>query len=236
MKMKFISIITVISLLIISMQLPLQASSEEAYIKKLSFFGDSTTYGLIHYIVNNDGKYGIPVAKIKRNQVLASPDGTFYLKNMPTAKIHYQGKNYSLAEGFHIASPEILIVTVGINGLPTWTEESFQNYYKRLILLIRDATPDTLIVLQSVYPTAEKRDSKLVAFTVDKIDCLNGWIQNIAKEMGLPYLDTASVLKGEDGWLISTYHNGDGMHLNTNGFNAVLKFIIEHPIKKGEKI
>lgn len=106
-------------------------------------------------------------------------------------------------------------------------------HYRRLIDLIHEATPQTQIVLQSVYPTAQKRAANLESFTVDKVDRLNGWIQTLAKEQSLPYLNTASVLKGDDGWLIPTYHNGDGMHLNTAGFNAVLNYIITHPIEKG---
>lgn len=233
MKKKSVFIVTLCSILTFMFSIPSYANTNSAYMQRISFFGDSTTYGMIHYIVNNDGKYGTPAVSIARNQVLASPDGTFYLKNIPTAKIRHQGKDYSLSEGFRIAAPDILIVTVGINGLPTWTEEVFLNYYGRLIDLIREATPKTQIVLQSVYPTAKSRDSKLESFTADKIDRLNGWIQQLAKERSLPYLNTASVLKGEDGWLIPSYHNGDGMHLNTNGFNAVLNYILNHPIRKG---
>jgi lysophospholipase L1-like esterase len=138
-----------------------------------------------------------------------------------------------LSDAFRVASPEILILTVGINGLPTWTEDSFIAHYKQLIRLVHHASPDTQIVLQSIYPTAKARDKKLESFTIDKIDRLNQWIRALAKEQSLPYLDTASALKGQDGWLIPTYHNGDGLHLNTAGFNAVLNYIIEHPVQKG---
>lgn len=161
------------------------------------------------------------------------PDGTFYLRNLPTAKIRYRGEDLPLAEAFSQASPEIVIVTVGVNGLPSWTQESFLAHYGRLIDVIANSAPNTQIVLQSVYPTAKERASNLSAFTVDKIDRLNGWVRELAKQRSLPYLDTASVLKGEDGWLIPSYHNGDGMHLNTAGFNEVLSYIISHPIEKG---
>lgn len=234
MKKRLLSILIILPLLVMIFPISTNASSNSTYLEKISFFGDSTTYGLIHYIVNNDGRHGTPVAKLSRNQILVPPDGTFYLRNIPTAKIRYQGKDLPLTEAFRMASPEILIVTVGINGLPTWTEESLLTHYRRLIDLIRNSSPNTQIVLQSVYPTAKEREQKLASFTIDKVDQLNRWIEKLAKEQSLPYLNTASVLKGDDGWLIPSYHNGDGMHLNTAGFNAVLNYIMNHPIQKGQ--
>ncbi|MBQ8287881.1 MAG: SGNH/GDSL hydrolase family protein [Clostridia bacterium] len=233
MKKSLFSAVLILSLLMAMIPLPTHAESKTNYLERVSFFGDSTTYGLIRYIAENDGHLGKPVAKLTRDQILEPPDGTFYLRNLPTAKIRYQGRDLPLAEAFRQASPDILIMTVGINGLPTWTETEFLSYYRRLLDLIGTASPSTQIVLQSVYPTAKERDRKLVAFTVDKIDRLNGWIKDLAKERSLPYLDTASVLKGADGWLIPSYHNGDGMHLNTQGFNRVLTYIADYPIKKG---
>jgi hypothetical protein len=233
MKKRLLSTLILLSLCNLVFPLPIKADSGASYIQKVSFFGDSTTYGLIHYIINNDGKHGTPVVKLKRDQVLVPPDGTFYLRNIPTAQMRYHGKDYALAEGIHLASPEILIITVGVNGLPAWTEESFLVYYNRLIDLIHTQSPNTKIVLQSIYPVARERDKKLASFTIDKVDEINGWIEKLAKQRSLPYLNTASALKGKDGWLIPSYHNGDGMHLNTAGFNAALKYIMDHPIQKG---
>lgn len=225
----------VLIIAVLSLLLPIRSYAEPVTksLSQVSFFGDSTTYGLIRYIVENDGRLGRPITKLTRDQILTPPDGTFYLRNLPIAKIRYRGKDLPLAEALCEASPEILIVTVGINGLTSWTEEPFTDCYRRLIELIESATPNTQIVLQSVYPTAKVRSEHLTGFTVDRIDRLNGWIKVLADQRGLLYLDTASALKGEDGWLPASYHNGDGMHLNTAGFNRVLEYIADHLITKG---
>lgn len=231
---KYLSyIFAILSVCALLLPPPAYAKGDEEYIKQLSFFGDSTTYGMIRYIVENDGRFGQPAAKLSRNQILVPPDGTFYLRNLPTTQIQYQKQVLSLTEAFRKAAPNILIVTVGVNGLPSWTEDSFRESYRRLIDLIASATPDTQIVLQSVYPIAKERSAKLKNFSMEKIDRMNGWISAIADETGLPYLNTASALKGADGWLNPAYHNGDGMHLNTQGFNKVLAYIMDHPIQKG---
>ena len=233
MKKRLSCILLLLMLLSSVLQFPVSAQTGKTPLEEVSFFGDSTTYGLIRYIVNNTGSLGIPVVDLRRDQILVPPDGTFYLRNLPTATLRYQNQTLSLKEAFQKAAPKILIVTVGVNGLPTWTEEDFTAHYNRLLELIRWATPNTRIILQSVYPVAKERSPRLKAFTSDKIDFMNQWIKAIAKVNRLDYLDTASVLKAEDGWLNPTYHNGDGLHLNTTGFNQVLTYIIQQLNEKG---
>lgn len=233
MKKLLICLIAIFTIHSLSAPLTVQASNSSDYISRISFFGDSTTHGMIRYIAENNGRLGKPIVKLSRDQILTPPDGTFFLRNLPTAKIRYRGQVYFLKEAFGKAAPDILIVTVGVNGLLAWEEDMFKDSYRRLLEVISSATPNTQIVLQSVFPIAKERSDKLANFTVEKIDRLNGWIEGLAKEYRLPYLNTASALKDKDGWLLSTCHNGDGMHLNTEGFNRVLAYIIAHPIQKG---
>ena len=231
---KFLFIIPLLfAILLSSLPLPVTAQQSNTPLKEVSFFGDSTTYGLIRYIVDNNGSLGTPITQLHRDQILVSPDGTFYLRNLPTATVRYQNSVLKLQDALQSASPKILVVTVGINGLPTWTQEDFTENYNRLLTLIQTATPQTRILLQSVYPTAKERSPRLKAFTKDKIDRLNEWVRSVARENRMEYLNTALVLKDQDGWLHPSYHNGDGMHLNTNGFNQVLNYIMGYLNQKG---
>lgn len=228
----FSSVLLSICLSICLFAFPVRAD-EAVHLEEVSFFGDSTTYGLIRYIAENDGHLGKPIAKLSRDQILTPPDGTFYLRNLPTTKIRYQGKSLPFTEAMQQASPQTLVVTVGINGLPHWTRENFQEQYDRLLSKISTASPSTRIVLQSVYPVAESRAEHLAAFTVEKVDRLNEWIREVAAQHNLLYIDTASKLKGADGWLRPELQNGDGLHLNTAGFNIVLDSIADALKLKG---
>ena len=60
------------------------------------------------------------------------------------------------------------------------------------------------------------------------IDRANGWILQIAEATGTHYTDSASVLKGSDGKLVSDYGNGDGIHLSAVGFNRVIDYLKTH--------
>ena len=60
------------------------------------------------------------------------------------------------------------------------------------------------------------------------IDRTNEWTAMLANECDLPYLNTAEVLKNEDGFLKSCYDSGDGFHLNTEAYRKVLTYIRTH--------
>lgn len=200
----------------------------QEYLDRIGFFGDSTTYGLLRYIVRNNGFLGKHDYTLREEQVLTPASGTFYLRNLGSCTIRYKGHDYPLSEGLKEACPGILVLTVGINGMRTWEEKDFKKYYSRLIEIAVSSLPDSQIVLQSVYPTSERPGTVSAEYTNDKIDTVNGWIRELSLQYGLPYLNTASALKDEGGRLPEKYQNGDGIHLNTEGFNIVLDYICHH--------
>ena len=91
---------------------------------------------------------------------------------------------------------------------------------------VKAASPETKIILQSIYPVATNSEYRDI--TNPRIDVANGWVESLAEEYGFRYLDTNSSLKGDDGYLIHSYQNGDGLHMNTSGLNAILKYIRTH--------
>ena len=223
MKLKIFSFFITVMLIFYSFPLASAAEEETDPVwEGVAFFGDSTTHGLIRYIVNADDKLGIPVVALTRDQILTPPDGTFYLRNLHTTRILYHNKKLSMEEVIQCAAPRLLIVTVGVNGLPHWEKECFTQLYNRLLDMFSAASPDTQIILQSVFPTAKIRAPHLKNFTVNRVNEVNHWIEEIAASRNLVYINSADALKGEDGWLCPSYQNGDGLHLNTAGFNQVL--------------
>ena len=195
-------------------------------LEKLVFFGDSTTHGLIRYNVENNGVHGINYHTLKRSQIWTTPEGTFYLGNLLSTTVRLEDETtLPLQDACRKYKPQYLVITVGINGLRTWTEADFTRYYDKLISMVQEASPQTQVILQSVFPVAKVRDSRLSEFTPDRINTLNLWIRSIAASNSIPFLNTAAALTDNDGFLCSEYHNGDGLHLNTKGYNAILKYI-----------
>ncbi len=194
----------------------------EEYINSLIFLGDSTTYGLKTYKMLKDGK--------STKQLWAADGATLSIADILTKKIVYPetGKEMLISDAMALAKPEYLVVTLGAEGLRAIEEEEFVKQYTALVDTLISASPETKLILQSIFPTNEK----LAKLTNEKVDIANQHILKIAEEKGVRYLDTQSVLKDENGGLNEKYDNGGtGMNLTAEGFEIVLNYIRTHGYK-----
>lgn len=202
----------------------LLAETEDAgqeYIDKLTFLGDSTTYGLKYYEVLSGGK--------NTTQVWTPASGTLTLFNYATATIVFpeDGQEISIVDAVTRKLPEYLVITLGVNGVSMMDEDWFKTDYTALVQSIQAASPDTKIICNSIYPV-ENDYEHIASINNENIPRANGWILEVAEATGCKYADSASVLKLEDGSLNESCGNGDGIHLNADGFNAVLQYLRTH--------
>lgn len=197
------------------------ADAGQAYIDKLVFLGDSTTYGLRAYKMLAGGK--------DTTQVWTPKIGTLTLSQASFATIVYPetDEELTIADAVAKKKPEYLVITLGVNGVAFMKEDYFKSEYKKIIDSVQTASPDTKIICQSIFPVA-KTYARLESINNELIDAANKWICEIAAECGVKYLDTNSALRDADGWLPEDYHNGDGMHLQTNSFTIELNNIRTH--------
>ena len=196
------------------------------YLNSIIFVGDSTTYGLKAYSMLSGGT--------NTTQVWTPASGTYSLNALvSTYKIVYPqtGEEMTVAEAAAYAKPEYMIITLGINyGVPYCGETEFKKYYRMLLDDVTEASPETKLMLQSIYPVATNNELKDI--TNEKIDLANQWIEQLAEEYGLKYLHTNPALKGEDGYLVQSYQNGDGLHMQQSGFKVILNYIRTHGYPK----
>ena len=202
----------------------LLAETEDAgqeYIDKLTFLGDSTTYGLKYYEVLSGGK--------NTTQVWTPASGTLTLFNYATATIVFpeDGQEISIVDAVTRKLPEYLVITLGVNGVSMMDKDWFKTDYTALVQSIQAASPNTKIICNSIYPV-ENDYEQIESINNTNIPQANEWIKAVAEATGCKYADSASVLKAEDGSLREDYGNGDGIHLNADGFNAVLNYLRTH--------
>lgn len=193
----------------------------QEYIDKIIFLGDSTTYGMKYYGVLSGGK--------NTTQVWTPASGTLTLSNQGFATIVYpvSGEEIPIRDAVELEKPEMMVITLGVNGVSFMEEDYFKSEYKALVEDIKEISPDTKIILQSIFPIASNYEYQR-DINNTKISAANGWILAIAEETDVKYLDTASILLGDDGFLPQAYHNGDGLHLNGETFELVLGYIRTH--------
>ncbi|NLV49086.1 MAG: hypothetical protein GXY20_00155 [Clostridiales bacterium] len=197
------------------------ADMGQDYLDRIIFLGDSTTYGLKYYKMLSGGK--------ETMQVWTPSSGTLTLSYQGFATIVYprDGTEITIRDAVIREMPEYMIITLGVNGVSFMDETYFKAEYTSLVNDIKELSPNTKIILQSIFPIAENYEHQS-SINNQNISAANRWVCDIAEECGVRFLNTASVLVGADGWLPEAYQNGDGIHLNSEGFGKVINYIRTH--------
>jgi lysophospholipase L1-like esterase len=121
----------------------------------------------------------------------------------------------------------VIIIAIGLNDL--WyrgNSEIIQNYSK-----IMKKLPDTIpVIFSAVLPVDEDARSYLLGWN-SRIRDLNSELQVMCmKTPNYLYIDAGKALSNNQGFLDKRYHNGDGIHLNSDGNRVWIE-----ELKKGVK-
>ena len=188
----------------------------ESYINKLYFVGDSTTY---HFF-----KGGIDKSHI------LMPESLTLTLDSSICEITVGNTGLTIPESIKNNKAEIVIITLGVNGADRFTEAKYKTYYNKLIDKINELSPSTKIILQSAFPVTDEYSDRDNGISNSSINRLNQWLKDIAYEQQLPYLDTQSILKNNNGGMKEEYSEGDGVHMNELAYEAILQYIRTHAI------
>ena len=197
------------------------------YLDKIIFLGECTTYGIGYYYRHGYSELCPPT------QVWTTSEGYMYLAKHATTKIYYSltGEKLSIPECAERSRPEILVITLGLNGFGAFTEESYKGHYRDLVLSIWEASPGTEIILNTIYPVADSYEYQSL-INNEKICEFNGWIESLAEEMGCRFLNGFEAL-AVDGKLPENLQNGDGLHLAGEAYALVMQYIRTHALDLG---
>lgn len=213
--------------------LPQTNPFDAAYLDTLVFFGESTTAHLRSREVLSGGK--------KTTQVWADDSGTRMLSSqgLSTPILYPEtGELLTVFEACAKKRPSYLVLSFGINGISKFVEhkELYVNNYQKLIHTVQSASPDTKIILQTVYPVRAANGFSVDTETLNRyITVLNDWLFEIASENeNVKIADTASVLRDTDGKLLAAYDAGDGLHLNKQAYQAILHYLGTHAWPESE--
>ena len=206
-----------------SVRLPESADAGREYLDKFIFLGDSTTYGIGAY-------YNMGYEELcPPSQIWTPANGTLTLSYYSIATVVYPetGEEIPIAEALSRAKPEYLLVTLGVNGISFMDEDWFIRDYSALVKLLQEASPDTKIILNSIYPCASSYPYQN-DININKINAANSWIERIAADTGVRFLYSFECLVGADGYLPEADQNGDGIHLTGEAFTKVMQYIRTH--------
>lgn len=187
------------------------------YIDRIYFVGDSTTY---HFHKGGIDKSHIFV-----------PESLTLTLNSNINSVIVGDRGLTISQSIRAVNAEIVIITLGVNGADNFSEIKYKTYYKKLIDSIQEESPNTKIILQSVFPVTKSYSDKVNGISNAGIDRLNEWAKELALEEGLRYLDTQSILKDEQGAQLEYYNMQDGVHMNADAYNAIIEYIRTHAIE-----
>ena len=185
------------------------------YLNDTLFLGDSNTVRLY-----NNGLISLQqfCAKEGIGTQAALNDGIVTFKN--------DGNHYTIAEAVAKMKPRRVVLTFGTNDTGMEVNE-FITHYTTLVQTIQASYPYTDIIVNTVPPIPENH-SNYPHMDQAKIDDFNMALLNLCEQLGIRFLNTAEVLKGENGYGIADYYTNGDIHLKTAGLKAALNYLRTH--------
>lgn len=187
-----------------------------SFLDSLTFLGDSTTAHMqqrsplrTEQIWATKNRYLNLDSRITNARIVAPDTGEEETVATVAARLH----------------PAYLVVTLGIDyGIYYYRDKpnTFRFYYEKLLDAVQSASPDTVLILQSVFPVAKSS----TGITNEMIDNANTVIRAIADDRNLVYVDQKPVLADSEGFLRAEYcFSEDGIHLTSSAYDAILKHL-----------
>ena len=201
--------------------LPISEDMGQEYLDRITFLCDSPTYWL--------WPYGMLKGGDDSTQLWTGPEGTMTLAYQGSYEIYdpFDKVERPIREVVELHKPDIMVIALGINGISFMDEEYFTAEYTDLVTSIQEISPDTILLLQSIYPItpAYRYWGDITNVMITEA---NSWILKIAEEHGCRYLDTFSCLVAQDGNAKEELMMSDGLHPNKDGLAEVLTYIRTH--------
>jgi len=143
-----------------------------------------------------------------------------------------------LVDALKTYKPKRLIITLGANAVAVMTEEYFIKTYEELVQKVKESSPNTLVIVQSIFPVDIRWDTHANATNTinnTKINRLNYLLAEMCERQGVKFLNTATILKDETGRLKQGYgYESDGIHPLPIGNSKVMEYVKTHAYIEGE--
>ena len=191
------------------------ADAGTEYLDNTLFLGDSNTVRLY-----NNGLISLQqfCAKEGIGTQVALNEGIVTFKNDTT--------HYTIAQAVAKMKPRRVVMTFGTNDTGMEVADFISNY-TALVQAIQEAYPYTDIIVNTVPPIPENH-SNYPHMDQAKIDDFNMALLNMCEQLGVKFLNTAEVLKGENGYGQLDYYTDGDIHLKSAGLKAALNYLRTH--------
>ncbi len=172
-------------------------------------------------------------SSIRTEQVWTSTAGTLKLDSTLLSRPIIEpisGQSMTIPQAASAVKPRTLVLSFGLNGIVGFSKDpdGYLQNYRKLIAAIGEASPETEIIVQSIYPVAGPEQQTDWRFSLSpaeinrETEALNQRLLALGKEEGLfRFADTAALLQDEEGFLKPEYTT-DGIHLTEAAYTEIL--------------
>ncbi len=217
--------------------LPVAAAQDEeaiiaAFYDDAVLVGDSVMQQIGRYKMAQDEKGRMLLG---RARFLTASSYTLYQGSRITPLTHkvafrMGGERISLSKALKRMGAGKAIILLGLNDQAGDRLQNDIKMYARLIDLNRKDNPHMQLIAMSVTPIMKSAQTKTL--NQKNFDAFNEALQALCEEQGLLYLDMASHLKDDKGFLNPAYFSEDRVHLNREGMEVFIErlraFALEH--------
>lgn len=223
-----------------TMPLDLYGVSEaeaEAWFEDAVFVGDSIMLGWKNY--NNSHLEANPAFFGPTHFLCEGSYGAGHaLEPVSSSSLHplYKGEQHLLWDSIEMMGAKKVFICFGLNDVAIYGVEGTANNFRTLCDKILEKTPDAKIfIISSMYLMDDSHQKKL---TNENLRILNGLLRNMCSERGFGFVDIASHLVGEDGYLKTEYcsdpQSNTPCHHTTAAYNIwaqILRSVAARDIK-----
>lgn len=140
----------------------------------------------------------------------------------------YQGEKLLLEQSIPMTGAKKVYLMLGINDIAVYGLEGSVENYRTLLSQIKTAAPEVEFYIQSATPICE--GAEVGALTNENLKVYNQMLLEMCQELGLHFVDVASVLRDENGYLPREYcsdPDGMGIHLTDAACRLWLGYLLE---------
>lgn len=132
------------------------------------------------------------------------------------AFIWHEGSQLTIPQALKLGQAfDRIIIKLGINELGWRSTDLFTERYGEFVALVKEAQPEAEIYLHAILPVTQAKSSDGSVFNNSRISEFNALIKEISEKYGVYYIDLASKLADETGFLPPEGAAKDGIHLKS---------------------
>jgi len=131
-----------------------------------------------------------------------------------------------------MVKPKKLFIMLGTNDIwRGFSKDITLANYKHIINVVKIASPETEIIIQSIPPFGMKTNNIDINTANSTISDFNKGLQSLSKDLNIKFVDIGSLYMDKSG-LLDDKHTSDGIHIKLSSYNiwvnAINKYVLSN--------